>query len=229
MVQMKNEARGNEIMSQELIDAMVEIDESKISTLVENQLKTRDPMDILNDLKEGLAKVGLLFEKEEYFLSDLVFAADIFKEITKKMEPHFPKMKGDVKGKIIMGTVEGDFHDIGKNIMEDLLRFNGYEVQDLGVDVSAETFLKAVTKFKPDILGLTGLLTAAFEPMKEAIELVRKDYKADIIIAVGGAPINEQWIKEVGADFGANNASIGLKLINQAINNKKKAPQIKVP
>ncbi len=216
-------------MSQDLIKAMLEIDEPTIFALVEEQLNSRDPMAILDDLKEGLAKVGLLFEKEEYFLSDLVFAADIFKEVTKVMEPHFPKNDAEVKGKIVMGTVEGDFHDIGKNIMADLLRFNGYHVEDLGVDVSAETFLEAVKKFNPDILGLTGLLTAGFEPMKKAIALVRKEYKSEIIIAVGGAPINEEWIKEAGADFGTNNASIGLKLIDKAVLGKTKAPKLKLP
>ena len=178
-------------------------------------------MAILEDLKEGLAKIGELFEKEEYFLSDLVFAAEIFKDVTKKLEPYFAKEREEQKGTIVMGTVQGDFHDIGKNIMADLLRFNGYFVEDLGVDVSPEKFLEAVKKLQPDIVGLTGLLTAAFEPMKKAIELIKKDYKRAIIIAVGGAPINDKWIKEVHADFGAHNASIGIKLINEAIEKKK--------
>ncbi|MHA1129251.1 MAG: cobalamin B12-binding domain-containing protein [Candidatus Helarchaeota archaeon] len=212
-------------MSQDLIKAMFEIDEDRILSLIEDQLKIRDPLDIINDLKEGLAEVGLRFEKEEYFLSDLVFAADIFKEIMQKMEPHFPKTKGDVKGTILMGTVEGDFHDIGKNIMADLLRFNGYIVEDLGVDVPPEAFLEAVQKNHPDLLGLTGLLTAAFEPMKKTIALIRDKYKKDIIIAVGGAPINDAWITQVGADFGTNNASLGIKLINDAISNKRQAPK----
>ncbi|MHA1650232.1 MAG: cobalamin B12-binding domain-containing protein [Candidatus Helarchaeota archaeon] len=207
-------------MSEELVNAMLEVDEEKIFTLVENQLKTRDPMAILEDLKEGLAKVGTLFEKEEYFLSDLVFAAEIFKEVMKKLEPFFPKKEGEVKGTIVMGTVEGDFHDIGKNIMADLLRFNGYIVEDLGVDVAPETFLEAVQKTQPDVLGLTGLLTAAFAPMKKTIDLIRKNYSNKLIIAVGGAPINEKWIRDVGADFGANNASVGIKLINEAIKKK---------
>ncbi|MHA1427529.1 MAG: cobalamin B12-binding domain-containing protein [Candidatus Helarchaeota archaeon] len=197
-------------MSQDLIKAMFEIDEDKILSLIEDQLKIRDPLDIINDLKEGLAEVGLRFEKEEYFLSDLVFAADIFKEIMKKMEPHFPKTKGDVKGTILMGTV---------------LRFNGYIVEDLGVDVPPEAFLEAVQKNHPDLLGLTGLLTAAFEPMKKTIALIRDKYKKDIIIAVGGAPINDAWITQVGADFGTNNASLGIKLINDAISNKRQAPK----
>lgn len=207
-------------MSQELINAMKEINDEKVIALVDEQLRKRDPMAILEDLKEGLAKIGELFEKEEYFLSDLVFAAEIFKDVIKKLEPYFTKEREEEKGTIVMGTVQGDFHDIGKNIMADLLRFNGYIVEDLGVDVSPEKFLEAVKKLQPDIIGLTGLLTAAFEPMKKTIALIKKDYKRAIIIAVGGAPINDKWVKEVHADFGAHNASIGIKLINEAIEKK---------
>lgn len=209
-------------MSEELIIAMKEIDEKKLFALVKKQLKTRDPMEILKDLKEGLAKVGDLFEKEEYFLSDLVFAAEIFKEVMNKMESYFTKKVGESKGTIIMGTVQGDFHDIGKNIMVDLLRFNGYNVEDLGVDVPPEKFLDAAQKIQPHLIGLTGLLTAAFEPMEKIIDLLRKKFEATIIIAVGGAPINDKWVKDVGADFGACNASIGIKLINEAIAKRKK-------
>lgn len=218
---MRNRKLGDD-MSKDLIEAMSELNEKQIMGLIEDQLETRDPMEILEDLKEGLARVGELFEAEAYFLSDLVFASEIFKEIMHKLAPHFPKQDDEDKGIIVMGTVQGDFHDIGKNIMADLLRFNGYQVEDLGVDVPPEKFLEAIKKFHPDILGLTGLLTAAFEPMKKTIQLVRHLYKSGIIIAVGGAPINEKWIKDVGADFGANNASIGIKLIDEKMSKRKK-------
>jgi 5-methyltetrahydrofolate--homocysteine methyltransferase len=109
-------------MNEELINAMVELEDDLVLKLVKEQLEKRDPLDIFEDLKISLIKIGDLFEAEEYFLSDLIIAADTFKEASKLMEPHFTKKQDVIKGKVIIGTVEGDMHDIGKNIIITLLR-----------------------------------------------------------------------------------------------------------
>lgn len=204
-------------MSKEIKTLISELNDEELLEKVKKDLKTRPPLDIIEDLKDGLSIVGDLFEKGDYFLSDLIFAADIFHRANELIEPHLTKGAKEIKGKVVIGTVEGDFHDIGKNIIISLLRSNGYLVEDLGKDVGAEKFLEAVQRIQPDILGMSGLLTASYEPMKRIIELVKREYKDELIIIVGGAPINERWIKEVGADYGTNNAAVGIKLINQAL------------
>jgi 5-methyltetrahydrofolate--homocysteine methyltransferase len=176
-------------------------------------------MEIFEDLRKALLKIGILFDSEEYFLSDLIIAADIFKEASKIIEPFFPKRNGESKGKIVIGTVEGDMHDIGKNIIITMLKSEGYDVTDLGIDVSSEKFLKAVIELKPSIVGLSGLLTTSKAPMEKTINLIKKNYgkKDTIIFVVGGVAVNEDWIKDIGADYGTNNAVTGLKIINEII------------
>jgi methylmalonyl-CoA mutase cobalamin-binding domain/chain len=206
-------------MSEELINAMIELEDDIVLELVKSQLKSRDPISIFEDLKFALIKIGDLFESEEYFLSDLIVAADTFKEASNIMEPYFSKNTGEIKGKVLIGTVEGDMHDIGKNIIITLLRSEGFKVNDLGIDVSPEKFLEEVKKFKPDIVGLSGLLTSSLEPMKKTIQLIKDEYKNKIIFIVGGVAVNEEWIKDNGADFGTTNAISGLKIINNIIKN----------
>ena len=206
-------------MSEDLINAMVELEDDIVLKLVKSQLKSRDPISIFEDLKFALIKIGDLFESEEYFLSDLIVAADTFKEASNIMEPYFSKNTGEIKGKVLIGTVEGDMHDIGKNIIITLLRSEGFKVNDLGIDVSPEKFLEEVKKFKPDIVGLSGLLTSSLEPMKKTIQLIKDEYKNKIIFIVGGVAVNEEWIKDTGADFGTTNAISGLKIINNIIKN----------
>ena len=206
-------------MSEELISAMVELEDDIVLELVKDQLKSRDPISIFEDLKFALIKIGDLFESEEYFLSDLIIAADTFKEASNIMEPYFSKKTGEIKGKVLIGTVEGDMHDIGKNIIITLLRSEGFEVNDLGIDVSPEKFLEEVKNFKPNIVGLSGLLTSSLEPMKKTIQLIKDEYKNKMIFIVGGVAVNEEWIKDTGADFGTTNAISGLKIINDIIKN----------
>ncbi|TFG29439.1 MAG: hypothetical protein EU532_03105 [Promethearchaeota archaeon] len=207
------------MMSEDLINAMVELEDESVLNIVKKQLESRAPLLILEDLKSALVKIGDLFESEEYFLSDLIIAADTFKEASKLMEPYFTKKSGDINGKILMGTVEGDMHDIGKNIIITLLKSEGYEVVDLGIDVSPEKFLEEVNKFKPNIVGLSGLLTSSEKPMQKTIQLINNEYKNKIVFIVGGVAVNEQWIKDTGADYGTTNAITGLKIINNIIKN----------
>jgi 5-methyltetrahydrofolate--homocysteine methyltransferase len=206
-------------MSEELINSMVALEDENVLNIVKTQLKSRAPMEIFEDLRKALLKIGILFDSEEYFLSDLIIAADIFKEASKIIEPFFPKRNGESKGKIVIGTVEGDMHDIGKNLIITMLKSEGYDVIDLGIDVSSEKFLKAVIELKPSIVGLSGLLTTSKAPMEKTINLIKKNYgkKDTIIFVVGGVAVNEDWIKDIGADYGTNNAVTGLKIINEII------------
>ncbi len=204
--------------SEELKQALVDLEEEQVLTLVQAQLGSRDPFTVFDDLRAGLTRVGDLFEEGEYFLTELILAADIFQEATRLIEPHFPK-QAQSRGTVVIGTVKDDFHDIGKNIMISLLRSNGFEVADLGKDVDPETFVAKVKELEPDVLGMSGLLTFAIRPMEETVKRLRAEYTKPIIIMIGGQPVNDDWVKAVGADFGTNNAATAMKLINQAIQN----------
>ncbi len=205
------------VLSKEIVTLMSELQDEKLLEEVKKEIKKQPPLEIIERIKEGLSKVGDLFERGEYFLSDLIFAADIFKRVNDLLEPHLTKKVKEIRGKVVIGTVEGDFHDIGKNIIISLLKSNGYLVEDLGKDVTPKKFLESIQKFHPDILAMSGLLTASFDPMRKTVELVKKAYKEKIFIILGGSPVTDQWVKEIGADFGTNNAATGIKLINKIL------------
>ena len=206
-------------MSEQIKSLMSNLADKEVIELVKEEIKSRKPLEILGDLKDGLTIVGEKFEKGEYYLTELIYATDIFKRANAILETAIEKADMEIKGKVVIGTVHGDFHDIGKNIIISLLRSNGYTVEDLGTDVTPEKFLQITKKSEPNILGMSGLLTTSIEPMKKTVELLRKEYKKKILIIVGGAPIHEKWIRDVGADFGTNNAADGIKIINNAMKN----------
>ena len=208
-------------MSEELINAVVELRDNDVFDLIKKQLNNRNAMEIFNDLREGIIRVGDLFEKDEYFLTELIFAGDLFNEAAELLIPYFPKNNDNIKEKVVIGTIEGDFHDIGKNIMITLLKSNGYDVIDLGVDVSCEKFVDTIKNNEPHILGISGLLTSSAEPMRQAINLIKKECKKIPMIIVGGNKVNDDWVEYVGADYGTTNAVTGLKIISEAMNLSK--------
>lgn len=208
-------------MSEELINAVVELRDNDVFDLIKKQLNNRNAMEIFNDLREGIIRVGDLFEKDEYFLTELIFAGDLFNEAAELLIPYFPKNNDNIKEKVVIGTIEGDFHDIGKNIMITLLKSNGYDVIDLGVDVSCEKFVDTIKNNEPHILGISGLLTSSAEPMRQAINLIKKECKKIPMIIVGGNKVNDDWVEYVGADYGTTNAVTGLKIISEAMNFSK--------
>ncbi len=208
-------------MSKELINAVVELRDNDVFDLIKKQLNNRNAMEIFNDLREGIIRVGDLFEKDEYFLTELIFAGDLFNEAAELLIPYFPKNNDNIKEKVVIGTIKGDFHDIGKNIMITLLKSNGYDVIDLGVDVSCEKFVDTIKNNEPHILGISGLLTSSAEPMRQAINLIKKECKKIPMIIVGGNKVNDDWVEYVGADYGTTNAVTGLKIISEAMNFSK--------
>jgi corrinoid protein of di/trimethylamine methyltransferase len=163
-------------------------------------------------LNEGLAKgmeiVGEKYENDEYFLAELVVAGEVMKEGVKILEPH---LKGDeVKtiGKIVIGTVKGDMHDIGKNVVAIMLSAAGFNVIDLGADVASERFVEEVKKNNPDILGMSALLTTTMIEMENVIKALKEaGLREKVKIILGGAPVTQEYVEETGADALAEDAS----------------------
>lgn len=167
------------------------------------------PLEILQDLQEGMRLVGEEFEKGNYFLSELIMSTTIFQEALEIIKDKLARDKGEAEyGTFVIGTVKDDIHDIGKNIAAALLSCRGFNVVDLGVDVPVEKFLEAVKTHKPKVLGLSCLLTTCFENMKETIDAVEKaGLRSGLPIIIGGATIDEKTSKHVGADAFCLNAN----------------------
>jgi corrinoid protein of di/trimethylamine methyltransferase len=199
----------------ELMDAMARLDEKKILECCKKGVKEGiSAIEIINKgLAPGLEKVGKKFEEGEYFVTDLIIAGHIMKEAMNVLAPFI--REGEVsesKGKIVIGTVEGDLHDIGKNIVVTLLRSSGFEVTDLGIDVPARKFVEEVKKGVP-ILGLSSLLTVGLDKVKEVVEELRKEgLKDKVKVIVGGAVVTEDWVYQTGVDAAVNDALEGIKI-----------------
>lgn len=203
------------IMS-ELTSVMVELEEDQVLDLIKQRVE-KDPNDalqIVEDLRAAMNEIGKRFEAKDYYLSDLVYAADIFENALKFIKPHL-KTEAQKLGKILLGTVAGDIHDIGKNILGSLLECAGFEVIDIGADQPVDAFIEAIQKEKPDLVGLSTLLTVGFDSMKNTIQKIREVTQLKII--VGGGVVNEDWANQVKADYFATNAMDGVNKIREAL------------
>ncbi|MEM1585843.1 MAG: corrinoid protein [Candidatus Bathyarchaeia archaeon] len=168
---------------------------------------------IMKGFSKGLEIVGEKYEKEEYYLAELVVAGEIVKEGMKVIEPHLKSDETGKIGKVVIGTVRGDLHDIGKNIVATLLRATGFEVIDLGVDVPPERFVDAVKEHKPDVVAMSALLTTTMDEMGNVIKALKEAGLRDKVkVIVGGAPITEEFAKKIGADAAAKDAVEGVNI-----------------
>jgi len=206
-------------IEEDLINAVIDLDENRSYDLVKKLVDDgTDPNKIIEILKKGVEEIGERFSRKEYFLTELVMAGEIFQQSAKILEPAF-KIKtkeGKSTGTVVIGTVKGDVHDIGKNIFVTLLQVGGYDVYDLGIDIPPEKFLEKVKEKNANIVAYSGLLTVALESMKETTDLLKANGLRDKLkIIIGGLPVDELWMKEAGADAFTDNAFEGVKIVNE--------------
>ncbi len=176
-------------------------------------------VDIINKaLLPALDRVGILFREGEYFLPDVLMSVKAYSNSFKILEPLLKEGDYKSRGRIMLGTVFGDIHDIGKNILAALLMGNGFEVIDVGVDVKPEVFLSKAKEEKPDIIGLSALLTTTMPGMKDTIDVfteagVRGQFK----FIIGGAPLSQTFADEIGADGYGEDAQSGVELVRRLL------------
>jgi trimethylamine corrinoid protein len=174
-----------------------------------------DPREVLDAMVEALEEVGGRYERGEAFLSELLMAGLLATEVVNTLKPHW-RGRDAVGLKVVMGTVKGDVHDIGKNIVIMMLQAAGFEVVDLGVDVSAERFAEAVEKETPAVLGLSALLSSTVPEMKNVIDLLKKrGLRSRVKVVVGGRPVDEAVAREMGADGYGVNAVEAVKVVKR--------------
>jgi 5-methyltetrahydrofolate--homocysteine methyltransferase len=202
-------------MSKELIDAMVNMREDEAVRIATEIIDGGgDAVRVLGACKEAMDVVGKRFEKGEYFLPELIMAGEMLRKISEMAKPKLTgSLKVERRGKVLIGTVEGDIHDIGKDIVVFMLDVNGFEVMDLGIDVPVQKFVDAVREFKPAVVGLSGFLTLAFDAMKATVEALSKAGLRDQVkIMIGGGQIDDQVRKYTGADAYGADAMAGVAL-----------------
>jgi methanogenic corrinoid protein MtbC1 len=197
----------------QLISAIANLNEELALKLIRERLaENDDPLTLIADCQKGLQRVGERYAQHKYYLSGLIMGGEIFYEVMELIRPAMEKqISGNSSGKILLGTVESDIHDLGKNIVKLLLSCHKVTVYDLGVDVPPEEFLHQAKKLQPDILGLSGLITNAYDSMRETIRLFREDgYQIPIVI--GGSQLSKEVFQYTSADYWVNKADVGVKL-----------------
>lgn len=204
-------------MSEQLKQALSDLEEETALKLVQEHLDAGDdPITIIAACREGMADVGKRYEANEYYVSDLIMAGEVFKQAMAKIGTKFQIDSGPKRGSVVVGTVKGDIHDIGKDIVVSLLQAGNYNVVDLGVDTPPEKFVEAVKESGATVVGLSGLLTISFDAMQETVEALKRA-GLQVKVMIGGGPVTDQVRAHVGADAFGPDAQAAVALCNQWI------------
>jgi 5-methyltetrahydrofolate--homocysteine methyltransferase len=203
-------------MKEKLVNAIVDMKEEEALKLAQDMLDAgEDPKLILEAGREAMALIGNRYEQKEYFLPELIIAGDMLKAIGDLVKPKLRAQAAQSapQGKIVLGTVAGDIHDLGKDVVGFMLDVNNFEVHDLGVDVAADKFVQAIQSVKPDVVGLSGFLTLAFDQMRVTVEAIKEAGLRDSVkIMIGGAIMDDSAAKYIGADAYGADATAAVKL-----------------
>jgi 5-methyltetrahydrofolate--homocysteine methyltransferase len=209
-------------LSAKFIESVANLDEARVLALTQERIAAgSNPLDIAQDCQEGLRLVGEKYEQRIYYLAGLIMAGEIFRQVMELLQPIIEdQVASNQTGTILIGTVRGDIHDIGKNNLSMLLTSYGFTVHDLGVDVQPSEFMLKALQIEPQLIGLSGLLTSSYDAMKETIDLIRKSGQESIDntpIIIGGNQLNEQVCAYVGADYWVTDAMTGVRLCQRLL------------
>ncbi|MBF7096897.1 cobalamin B12-binding domain-containing protein [Alkalibacter mobilis] len=198
--------------------AIGELEEEKVLDLL-NEFVASNPSEeeaqkVVGACQQGMAMVGDLFESGEYFVGDLIFAGELLTEAIDVLKPVIGSNSAAKIGSIVIATVHGDLHDIGKNIFKSMAEAAGFEVYDLGIDQPVQAFVDKIKEVKPDIVGMSGVLTLALESMKDTVDGIKEAGLRDSVkIIIGGNPVTKEACEHIGADAFTTNAAEGVKTI----------------
>lgn len=212
-----------ETLLNELAEAVVDMDEDKAmeaaNAFIENNFDAYDG--IAKGLAIGMDKSGKLYEEEEYYIPELLMCSDAMYAGLDILKPHLKYDEGDERFKAVVGVVEGDTHDIGKNLFKIMLETSGFEVYDLGRDVPPIEFINKAKEIKANVIGLSTLMTTTMDNMEVVIELLKEhEMREDIIVMIGGGPISQNFADKIGADGYAPEASKAARLAKELVRRK---------
>jgi methanogenic corrinoid protein MtbC1 len=193
-----------------------ELDEDQVNELLDTFIASKpngeDARKVVEACQQGMEIVGSNFEKGEYFVGDLIFAGELLTSSIEKLKPLLGSSGGGNRGVVVLGTVEGDIHDIGKNIFKGMVEAAGFKVVDIGIDQPPAAFIQAVKDNKPKILGLSGVLTLSIDSMRRTVEALEEaGLRNNIKVTIGGNAVNDEACKFVGADAWSKNAAEAVK------------------
>jgi methanogenic corrinoid protein MtbC1 len=196
-----------------LAETLCDLDEDAVGTMVEEALAAgKDPLALLDELQAGMERVGKRFGDGEYFLSELIFAAEIFKKAIASLGNRLKSTDKETVGTMVIGTAKGDIHDFGKDIVATILSCNGIKVVDLGVNVEYQAFVDAIREHKPQFVGISCLLTTVFENMKATIDAIgAAGLRDQVKVLIGGGPTDQSVADYVGADLHCANAQSAVE------------------
>lgn len=192
-----------------VVEAVAGLKENDVIEWVQKELDAEtSPTEIMNLLSDGLEELGNRFSTGECFIPELIRGGKLFQTVLDIVRPKIEAGESGMEkvGTLLIGTVKGDLHDLGKSLVSVIFITAGFEVIDLGKDISTQSFVAETKRLKPDILGLSALLTTTTEKQQEVIEALKSENLRDSVkILVGGAPVNQKWADEIGADaYGAD-------------------------
>lgn len=206
--------------------AVAELDQKKVLELVREALDAgENSADVVRAVEAGMRTVGERYERKDIFLSGLIMAGEIFRSVMDLAQPGLEyEMAGNASGRVLLGTVAGDIHDIGKNMAGLAFHMFGFTVEDLGVNVPPEAFLEAAKRFEPDIVGLSGLLSIAFTAMRDTVALFR-EHESELavmpVFVIGGGTIDENVAGYVRADYWTDDAMKGVRLCQRVLEDRR--------
>ena len=204
-------------MKDKLVAAIADMREDEAYELAQAMLDAgEDPQSVLDASQQALVIVGDRYEQKEYFLPELIIAGDMLRAIGEKVKPLLQAgaVASEPKGKVVLGTVAGDIHDIGKDIVGFMLEVNNFQVHDIGVDVSSEAFIAAIKEVQPDVVGMSGFLTLGYDQMRHTVEAIKEaGLRDEVKIMIGGAIMDDGAAAYAGADAYGADASAAVKLV----------------
>ncbi len=211
----------------DLVARLADLDESYVLRTVRRLLdKGQDPLTIIRDCERAMSLVGERYEKRDYYLSGLIMAGEIFQEVMSMVQPSMEeRLTGSASGRVLVGTVQGDIHTIGKGLVVTALQCYGFTVEDLGVDVPPERFVESVRENPPDIIGLSGLISVAYDSMKETIRLLKEQSRSGgpaIPVIIGGSLLEQKLCDFIGADFWTKDVMEGISICQRIVEKKRR-------
>ncbi len=208
-----------------LITRLADLDETYVLNTVQRLLeKGEDPLHIIKACEQAMVLVGERYEKRKYYLSGLIMAGEILRRVMSMCQPFMEaSLTGSASGSVLMGTVEGDIHNTGKRMVAVALRCYGFTVEDLGEDVPPQRFVERVRENPPDVVGLSGLITVAYDSMKETVRLLKEQARPNepaIPVIIGGSLLNQKICDFIGADYWTKDAMEGVRICQQIVERK---------
>lgn len=207
-------------MPTSISDLIVELEREKVIAAVQQRASANeDPLALLDECRQGMMQVGQRFQEGEYYLAELMISGELFKEAMEILAPYLEEVsEGGTLGTVVLATMHGDIHDLGKNIVATLLRAHNFEVHDLGVNVEPDVLVEKVKEISPDIVGFSALITTCFESTRRATEmLAEQGLREKLKVLVGGGVTTPEFRDFVGADFQTTDASLGVTYCLEAV------------